>query len=260
MTDLATEQVLDENTAGVNADAAIASKKEKPATEAKNKTPAKEKEKAPKAKSEKTTKTATRSRRGEPAKLSNPTMVRTVNLSTLQAHRVYLRTMRYVSNSLFNLGVILHIIGDSNDAAATEKVVSNEMEAVNNELSAALEQSKVVFDKVGIKALVEYTHLISEEVSIQSPLTMKYVNLLEKMDELIRHIDTLWMQGAIESSSRAYNNSQWQSRLTKLANEIINTERRAHASAVNKGKSAELEIANVYEATENVSDDENGDE
>lgn len=258
MTDLATEQVLAENTAGVNTEAATASQKEKPATEAKKKSPAKEK--APKVKNEKTTKTANRSRRGEPEKLSNPTMIRTVNLSTLQAHRVYLRTMRYVSNSLFNLGVILHIIGDRNDAAVTEKIISNEMEAVNNELSAALEQSKVVFDKVGITALVKYSHLISEDVTIQAPLTMKYVNLLEKMDELIRHIDTLWMQGTIESSSRAYNNSQWQSRLTKLANEIINTERRAHASAVNKGKSAELEIANVSKATENVSDDEDGDE
>lgn len=260
MTDLAIAQAATQGATEMSAEPSTVTAKDKPKTEAKKKAPAKAKNETPKAANEKQAKAVNRSRRGEPEKLSNPTMVRNVSLSTLQAHRVYLRTMRYVSNSLFNLGVILHIIGDGDTADETEKKARDAISTVSNEIDVALGQCKILFEQYGIENLVEYTHLISAEVSIQAPLTLKFVDLLEKMDELIRYIDTLWMQGEMPSSDRAHNNAAWQRRLTKLANEIIAAERRAHASAVSKGKSAELESANISETTESVSEEDEDEE
>jgi hypothetical protein len=201
----------------------------------------------------------TRRRPQEPKRLSNPTIEREVKLATLQAQRVYLRTMGYVSSALFNLGVIMHIVGDADDARATENVVRDAIANVSNQLDAAIQRSAEMMKNANASADVTYSYLVSEKSHLQTPLAMQYLNLIFKLEEVVRSIDTLWMLGEIESGQRSATNAEWQRSILRLANEIITIQRRAYNSAINKGKQEELDKQDVRTVDSSVNETEDDD-
>lgn len=192
-------------------------------------------------------------------KLSNPVMSLEFSFSTLQAQRVLERMDKSVRRSLFNIDVILHIIGDSEQAVETDKKVSQDLDTAAKELEAAIAEtdSFMLARSLGIDNLVKYTDVHDVVLLIESPLTLKYIKLIKQLDNLIRRIDTLWMLQIIGSGQRSEHNAKWQARLIKLAQKIRNIEREAHSNAVNKGKLAEIKSASLEESEEIKSIDGN---
>lgn len=186
------------------------------------------------------------------SKLSNPVMSLEFSFSTLQAQRVLERMDKSVRRSLFNIDVILHIIGDSGEATETDKKVSQDLDAAAKELENAITETEsfMLARSIGLDNLVKYTDVHDVVLLIESPLILKYIKLIKQLDNLIRRIDTLWMLQIIGSGQRSEHNAKWQARLIKLAQKIRNIEREAHSNAVKKGKLDEIAKASLEESEE----------
>lgn len=196
-------------------------------------------------------------------RISNPTIKREVELSTPQAQLVYRRTMGYVSGALFNLGVIMHVVGDSDDAFATEKIVSDAIEKARTELKAGLERSKILIknaESAGRK--IEFPDYSQDETSesyVQTPLAFRYLELIQLLDEVVKHVDALWLAGLVPSHERTDHNAQWQRSLMRLSNQILTVQKRAYSSAVKKGKKDELDKQQISSVTKVVNESDHDD-
>lgn len=199
--------------------------------------------------------------RGEPRKLSNPTIERELELKTLQAQRVYLRSMGYTSTALLNLSVIMHIVGNAEEANSTEAVVKTAIKNVEDELNKAYERSQILLKGLDDVCSPDYySHTMQRTSYLQTPLAIRYLELIRKLDQLVFSIDTLWFSGAIESGARTHTIAEWQRRLLRLSNEILTIQRRAYNAAVNKGKKEELDKRSITSVDKEVSESEDDDQ
>src|SRR5690606_24594296 len=140
---------------------------------------------------------------------SNPVLKQRISLRTQQAQRVVNRSLARVSYALFSLDVILRIIGEPKEVDEVEKMISDAIDAVSKELIATTQQIKAVMKSAAIEELAPYSNPMEVEVEITSPHVAKYVRLIVMLDELIAHIDTVWLQGELKSNQRANLNTNW---------------------------------------------------
>lgn len=192
----------------------------------------------------------------EPKVRSNPTFDRTITLNSLQSQRVFMRTIKYMSKALFDLGVIMHVNGEPTEAQQTEEIVSNAINKVALQLDDAFKRSQAVIDDAGNIAPLAYTSVVTRTLQLRTPMINRYLNLIEKMDRVVMNIDALWLAGEIEGGARSSNNAEWQRTVIRLSNEILNIKRRAQAAVENKGKAEELEKHGVTMETKQISEEE----
>lgn len=181
---------------------------------------------------------------------SNPTFKRDVVLRTQQAQRIAKRSLEYAAYSLFSLDVILPLIGDTDVIEEVDTVISATMKEVLADQDKAQKQLKAVMEATDIKELTSYSNPITFLIEVQSPQIAQFIRIIEKLDELIQHIDTLWINGEIKSVKRSAENQVWQKRISKLATKIVTIEKRARIAAHDKGKGEEVERIAPQHTTE----------
>lgn len=193
---------------------------------------------------------------------SRPVFDQRITIQSEQAQRVFEREFPRVVSSLYAIDVILRIIGDDREIDEVEGMVG----AMIGDCARDIQNEKGRIEKLRedncITASPRYTHPEHVEVRIVSPQVAQFVALLQKMDELMIALDTLWLCGVLTNKQRADGVYQWQQRLLRLGRRIVAIERRARASAGTRGKEAEVREATgeVAEGTEiNVSVPEVGD-
>lgn len=198
----------------------------------------------------------------EPKQLSNPTFPREVKLSTLQAHRVYGRTMEkgYIQKALFNLGVIMHVIGETLHARQTEETVTEAMAEISAGLDEAQMRADAIYEASQITEVAQYTYRITDSIQLNTPLALSYLELIYKLERLVITVDTLWLSNAIPSWKRTEIVIGWQRSLLGLSNRIINIQRRAHNAAINKGKQQELEKKAITPVSKAISEHDEDDD
>ena len=174
---------------------------------------------------------------------SRPVFDQRMTIQSEQAQRVFEREFPRVVSSLYAIDVILRIIGDDREIDEVEGMVG----AMIGDCAKDIQNEKGRIEKLrednGITASPRYTHPEQVEVRIVSPQVAQFVALLQKMDELMIALDTLWLCGVLSNKQRADGVYQWQQRLLRLGRRIVAIERRARASAGRRGKEAEVREA-----------------
>ncbi len=180
---------------------------------------------------------------------SRPVFDQAITLCSEQAQRVFEREFPRVVSSLYAIDVILRIIGDDREIDEVEGMVG----AMIGDCAKDIQNEKGRIEKLrednGITSSPRYTNPEQVEVRIVSPQVAQFAALLQKMDDLMIALDTLWLCGVLSNKQRADGVYQWQQRLLRLGRRIVAIERRARASAGRRGKEVE-----VREATGNATD------
>ena len=198
------------------------------------------------------TQVSSKTRPNEPKELSKATIKRRVRLQTLFAHRAYIRSVPYISDPLFRLNVVIYALGREIGEKA-EAHVNQEIKKVDNKLSGIIKELEFQLEKSEISladSQVEYTFEVDEEILVQSPLEMRFINLLEKLDVMVRLVDTLWINLLVQTPERQKINTEWQRNITKLSNQIIEFEKTVHAQAfARREKASEAAVSKAAKAT-----------
>lgn len=173
---------------------------------------------------------------------SRPVQFREVELFSMQAQRLAERALDKVAYSLFSLEVILQIIGQREMVDEVEKMISDEIASADEELLSERERLKKLQHAAGITSenTPHYTNPANLTLEITSPLIMNFVKLLKKLDVVMVHIDTLWMNGELSNQQRVNANHKWHQRLQRLSSRIITFETRARKQANRLGKEQEV--------------------
>lgn len=195
-------------------------------------------------------------RKREREVFSNPSIAREITINTQQAQRIAKRSLEYATYSLFSLDVILPIIGDRTEIGDVDKIISDAMKAVMVEFDKKLKQLQKVMEVADIKSLSKYSNPVVRKIEVESPQVAQFVRIIEKLDTLVQHIDTLWLNGEIPSFDRSDEIHILQRRASRLATKIVEIESRARKSAHEKGRGAEVELVAPKKAGEMQPDEE----
>lgn len=174
---------------------------------------------------------------------SRPVFDQHITIQSEQAQRVIAREFTRVVSALYAIDVILRIIGGDQEIDEVETVVN----ALIGDCGKDVQNEKARLEKLrednGITQLPRYTNPATTTVRIVSPQVAQFVALVQRMDELMVTLDTLWLCGILTSKQRSNGTYQWQQRLLRMGRRIVEIERRARASAQQKGKEGEIQEA-----------------
>lgn len=174
---------------------------------------------------------------------SNPVTHREVTFSTQQAQRIAKGSLEYTAYALFSLDVIMPIIGDTQKTEEVDDLISKCMIETGKQFDLKLKECQAKLASLAITDLIAYSNPIKRSLEVQSPRIARFIRLIEQMDFLIRHQDTLWFNGETTNSERSNDNNQWQTAMRKLASLIVSSEKLARRAANEKGKSKEVDLA-----------------
>ena len=195
-------------------------------------------------------------RKREREVFSNPSIAREITIKTQQAQRIAKRSLEYATYSLFSLDVILPIIGDRSEIGNVDKIISEAMKTVMADFDKKLKQLLKVMEVADIKSLSNYSNPVVRKIEVESPQVAQFVRIIEKLDTLVQHIDTLWLNGEIPSFDRSDEIHILQRRASRLATKIVEIESRARKAAHEKGRGEEVELAAPKKAGEMLPDED----
>lgn len=177
-----------------------------------------------------------------PNGISRPSIVRDIELNSLQAQRVFDRYTGPLSRSLFSLDVILRITTKREEIDVIEHTVLDMIAVIEKEVNEEYERimNELRKDEINLPA---YTNPQKRTIEIQSPTMTRYVRLVVLLDKLIHAFDTLWLYGGMANASHTERLHAWPRRIQRLGGRIIEIEKRARISAQNAGKQEEVDKA-----------------
>ena len=171
---------------------------------------------------------------------SRPELHVKVTLRSTHAQRVAGRNMIRVARALYTMGVILHVIGDQDQAEQVETIVAGKIRKVSDELQKELGQLRRQREQSGIDQFPQYASPLSVTFRISSPQLSLYASLIQGLDALTVETDTLWLGGLLTSRQHANIAYQWRRALVDLAVEITDIEQMARTSAIGAGAAEEI--------------------
>ncbi|RME59354.1 hypothetical protein D6779_04430 [Candidatus Parcubacteria bacterium] len=168
--------------------------------------------------------------------ISRPVMQRSVELNTLQMQKVMRRSFDKLSVALFSLEVVIRrIVSRDEDAVRfmdeAEETISGILQQVDDDLTKDIEQVKLLQEENGIEDMPSYTAPETFDVEISSPHAGRYLNLVKKCDGFLKNVDGLWINGVFTSRQRDNAGYQWQRRLIRTANRIMDLDYKARSLA-----------------------------
>ena len=174
--------------------------------------------------------------------LSQPVYRSELTLNSLQAQRVVHRSFAPLAGSLFRSDVILRIVSNDQAADELETIIRDVMNPVMDDLKKTLEQAQHVLAENEVSVMPDYTHVRKFPIEIKSPQTATFARMVTQLDRLIACFDALWFNGILTNKQRSHQTKEWQQRLLKMANRIIDFEKRARRRAYDAGKQAEVDL------------------
>lgn len=186
--------------------------------------------------------------------LSIPLYKQTLELSSLQAHRVMDRSFAATSRALFRIDVILRIIGQEDNIDEVEDMIRSMIKELQDDIKKEISGADELLKENGIQKLPEYSNPHRFDIEIRSPQIANFSRLVTSLDALILRIDALWINGLMPNKQRARVTHQWQQRLIGLAGRLIGYEKRARIAARRAGKEAEME--SLAPTSEHVEDEQ----
>jgi hypothetical protein len=173
---------------------------------------------------------------------SKPVLRQTLTVRSQQAHYVLKenRSFYLVVRAFYSLTVVLRIIGDDEQMDQVEKHMRTRLGEVHKLLQDEHDRMQHLLDENAITTMPEYTHPREVTLSISSPQLAQFVRLIELLDRCMMLLDALWFAGLIVAKDRRDATKRMRRAVYTLGREMIALEKRARASAVRAGKSAQI--------------------
>jgi len=149
-----------------------------------------------------------------------PSISRPLELYTIAGKRVFKRAFDTFGASIFLLTVKMEQkrFKMYNVASLAHKVIASHLTQVDQELSAALKRYDDQLAELGINDLAEMDdEPLNETVRITSPLHNQFLMLIERFDQLLLRVDTLWIHGFIPHDKYGPIWRDYQRRILKMS-------------------------------------------
>lgn len=185
---------------------------------------------------------------------SHPIIQQQASLGSYQAQRVYDRTFKETSRSLYQISLVLKSIASEEQAAAAEKVVDDDMQKMEKSLNDEIKRLHALAEENGITSEPSFTNPLEVTLEISSQKTARYAGMIYKLDTVMGLLSLLWLTGVRTDHQYQAETYLWQRNMMKMANRIRQTAVRAIIAA-NKAKDdkqdAQILGAEHTEALEN---------
>lgn len=156
----------------------------------------------------------------EPVPTSRPVFYRDVVFNTVQAHRVFRRTYRYLSRKFYHISVITQILGDPDSAEKAEDHMREMMSVLATEIADEKARVETIRSNAGMTDLPVYDNPQKIHVAMKSPYDARYLHLVTDLDDLVMRINSLWMVEEIRSRENVNVPYRWQQKVLKCAGRI----------------------------------------
>lgn len=179
--------------------------------------------------------------------ISRPNLVDKLTLDTEVAQRIYQRTFQEVLRNVYSLSIVARIV--SEDETSTDELndlVVMKFTGMSELLDNEMARLTKLRDDNAITASPKYSNPLELEVEISSPLASQYLQLIKKLDSIVKLLDCLWLAEELTAKQKLRGEYEWQRRLVKLANQIRDTYNRSRSM----NKQAEEGEAKPGEATD----------
>lgn len=169
---------------------------------------------------------------------SRAVVSRTVTVGSLICQSIFRRNIDYMAFKLFNLSVIIPVLS-ANDIQT--KVIDETLENLFDDTLLAFNngivqiQTLLKANEIESDDACKFDNPMSKEVKLDNPHTIRYIQCLTRLDELLRLLAHAWICGLIDSPSKKKLDSTWREYMMKLQRSIKGLEDRARGAIRNKG-------------------------
>jgi hypothetical protein len=151
---------------------------------------------------------------------SMPVLSCSLHLHSAFTQQVYKRVWDRLKADLYVVTVRTRVSGMDEAARVMESFITEEFTKARKDLDGELERTDILIDSVKLAETPNYTHPLQTKAEYSTPRAKEYLDLLMKLDELLKRYDVLWLTGVIEPQARHQRSQMWKRRLTKIANRI----------------------------------------
>lgn len=152
---------------------------------------------------------------------SLPSLTQRLVLDTEEAQRVYQRTFSEILKNLYYLSVIARISSDDERAIdeLNEQVEVKFVDFFDCLEDEAVRLSALCYDNA-VTALPTYSMPLEVDVDVSSPMAKRYLQLLIKLDRIVKLLDSLWLSEHFTAKQKLRGTYEWQRKLVKVANQV----------------------------------------
>lgn len=166
-----------------------------------------------------------RARRTRASDFSRPYLATRFQLYSDTAQILFERTYPRIDNSLYMLCVVIPSFGTEEQSRRDQQALEDIFQSVESELADALENNldQMRRSQVPKEAqMTSYDHKRIYDVPLRSPYARRYLALFSRYDQLIAHLDALWINGLLPQEHRIRIGQAWERRLRNVVRIIYN--------------------------------------
>jgi ferric iron reductase protein FhuF len=173
-----------------------------------------------------------------------------LSVSSELAIRLLTRGVWNTAGALYRIDTVWRMIGKDEEIDQMEALVAAYLEGATREIDGERERLSALMEQHGIEELPEYTQAQEINVRILSPFIASYIALILKVDDLMKRLDALWLNGLVTSLERKQRLIYWIAELRDLRTRIRAVERKTRELALRLGKEKALETGdeNIVES------------
>lgn len=175
--------------------------------------------------------------------LSRAVMYRPITLKSLHAQRVIWRQYLSLRRSLFSISVILPLLfqDDYTSIEAVETIIDNRFNEARKTLNTIKAQLQKTLSSDGITGLSPFSSALNLNVAYDTPYASQYLDLVLELDDVVQHIETMWLAANIDNRHRKLEVDRLEKLLMRLSVSIVQEERRIRNAAKRKGIETNVE-------------------
>lgn len=132
----------------------------------------------------------------------------------------------------------MRIIGKPEAVDAIESSVNQLLIDCMKSIGDEKERFKKLMDDHGVAEMPAYTQPSVFQIKVASPQIAQFLVLVQKLDDLMAHLDALWLPGVMTNQQRADGAYHWQQVVLSLGRRIAELQRRGGKS-IARDKEAE---------------------
>lgn len=151
---------------------------------------------------------------------SMPSMPRAVTLYSDSAQRVLKRHAGALGPIMNSISVITRLIGNAEHARQAEKIISNILNSIDEDVSKEIAEMEQKIHAANITGNAVYSHPRESVIDIMDSEQDHFVDLVVAADTLFKHLFILKVKREITADQEHDRNQYWQKRLSQAASEI----------------------------------------
>ncbi len=156
---------------------------------------------------------------------------RPITMQSHTAQKIYEGCWQSIQETFFYLEVILGWQGNLEDEAlaSLSEVIEKRFSEYERDIEAETKRLRKISESIGSRTTVNYENVNKTQLLVYSPTAGRYAELIEKVDEMVSCLDSLWFAGRVLPKDRISTCRAWSTRMKRLNREAYQIRLRAVA-------------------------------